>query len=199
MDKDIWSKPFTYDGVLASLHPLDMSHQGALREAVLDGDLWKLWYARVPSPNGMEDEISRRLKLSEEGKMMPFTVLDANKKVVGMTSYQTLDPNNRRVEIGYTWYSKSVQRTLLNTEIKLKLLSYAFETLDVIAVGFTTSTYNQSSRNAIERLGAKLDGVLRNHSILPDGTLRDTCYYSIISSEWPAVKRNLLWKLDRSY
>lgn len=193
-----WRECFTHHGKWVSLIPLSIEHHDELVAAVNDGELWKLWYARVPSPDGMEEEIHRRLRLLEAGIMMPFTVLDRHQNVVGMTSYQSLSPENRRVEIGYTWYSKSVQRTHLNTEAKLILLSHAFEKLGTVAVGFTTSTYNQSSKRAIERLGAKLDGVLRNHSILPDGTVRDTCYYSILENEWPAVKRNLTWKLEQN-
>lgn len=198
MNSNIWQAPFTQHGKWVSLQPLSMEHHDALTDAVKDGELWKLWYARVPSPEEIEGEINRRLQLAATGKMMPFTVSNADGKIVGMTSYQLLDPLNRRVEIGYTWYAKSVQRTSLNTEAKLILLRYAFETLDAIAVGFTTSNFNHSSRDAIERLGAKLDGVLRNHSILPDGTIRDTCYYSILENEWPAVKRNLVWKLEQA-
>lgn len=196
MIEGAWKDALTQHGKWVSLLPLRMEHHDALVDAVKDGQLWKLWYARVPSPEGMRDEINRRLALADMDKMMPFTVFDSNGKIVGMTSYQTLDPHNKRVEIGYTWYSKCVQRTPLNTEAKLILLRHAFETLDVVAVGFTTSTYNHSSCKAIERLGAKLDGVLRNHSLLPDGTIRDTCYYSIIQNEWPSVKRNLIWKLE---
>lgn len=198
MPDKIWNEPFIQHGKWVSLLPLKVEHHDSLVKAVKDGQLWKLWYARVPSPDEMMEEINRRLTLSETGRMMPFTVIDSNGKVVGMTSYQTLDPHNKRVEIGYTWYSECAQKTPLNTEAKLILLNHAFENLKVIAVGFTTSTYNQSSRQAIERLGAKLDGIMRNHSILPDGTIRDTCYYSIIKNEWPAVKRNLTWKLENT-
>lgn len=196
MVENAWKSLSNQHGKWVSLLPLKIEHHDALVEAVKDGELWKLWYARVPSPEGMRNEIIRRLALADAGKMMPFTVFDSSGKIVGMTSYQTLDPHNKRVEIGYTWYSKCVQRTPLNTEAKLILLRHAFEALNVIAVGFTTSTYNHASRKAIERIGAKLDGILRNHSILPDGTLRDTCYYSIIENEWPPVKRNLTWKLE---
>lgn len=193
----VWTEPFRATGAWVTLLPLDRSHLDALTHAVRDGELWNLWYARVPTPEGMSAEIERRLALAEQGRMMPFTVLDAAGTVVGMTSYQLLDPVNRRVEIGYTWYAQRVQRTPLNTEAKLLLLTHAFETLDCIAVGFTTSTFNEPSRRAIERLGAKLDGILRNHSFIRDGIVRDTCYYSILDSEWKAVKRHLNWKLER--
>lgn len=195
-NENTWGGPIEGKGGWVSLVPLEIAHEADLITAVKDGRLWELWYARVPSPEGMRNEIERRLDLQAKGRMQPFTVLDRRGRVVGMTSYQMLDPVNRRVEIGYTWYAKSVQNTPLNTEAKLLLLRHAFERLGCIAVGFTTSTFNHQSRRAIERLGAKLDGVLRNHSILPDGTLRDTCYYSIIESEWPSVKRHLIWKLD---
>lgn len=190
-----WKEPFQASGRWVSLIPLAPEHEEGLMDAVRDGESWKLWYARVPSPEGMGSEINRRLELARAGRMMPFTVKDRAGRIVGMTTYQLLDPVNRRVEIGYTWYAASVQRTPLNTEAKWLLLGHAFETLDCIAVGFTTSSFNEPSRRAIERLGAKLDGILRNHSILPGGIIRDTCYYSILDSEWPAVKQHLSWKL----
>ena len=181
----------------ASLIPLAREHKDALTEAVKDGSLWNLWYARVPSPEGMEVEIDRRLALYEKGEMHPYTVLNHEGKIVGMTCYQMLDAKNRRVKVGYTWYAASVQKTQLNTEAKLLLLTHAFEQLQAISVCFTTATYNLASRRAIERLGAKLDGILRNHSLYDDGTSRDTCYYSIIDGEWPAVRKNLTWKLEQ--
>ncbi|MGH9567157.1 MAG: GNAT family N-acetyltransferase [Candidatus Angelobacter sp.] len=193
-----WIDNFSATGTHVSLIPLERDHESQLIDAVEDGKLWDIWYAAVPSPEGMRREIDRRLGLAEEGTMVPFTVLDAGGRVVGMTTYMNADAANRRLEIGYTWYRGSVQRTPLNTEAKLLLLSHAFEQAECIAVGFRTAFFNFPSRRAIERLGAKLDGVWRNHLILPDGTLRDTCYYSIIDSEWPAVKRNLTWLLDRA-
>ncbi len=192
-----WKPGISFIGKHVSLIPLKIEHEADLVEAVKDGELWKLWFTRVPSPEGMNAEIVRRLNLAEKGTMMPFTVLDKENRIVGMTSYQLLDSNNKRVEIGYTWYAKRVQKTALNTEAKYLLLKYAFEKLDCIAVGFTTSTFNEASRKAIERLGAKLDGILRNHSIIVDGIIRDTCYYSIINQEWAAVKRNLEWRLEQ--
>jgi RimJ/RimL family protein N-acetyltransferase len=131
--------------------------------------------------------------------MLPFAVIDRTTgKAVGMTTYMNIDASNRRVEIGSTWYRKSAQRSGTNTECKLLLLQHAFETLDCIAVEFRTHFMNRQSRNAVERLGAKLDGVLRSMQIMPNGTLRDTCVYSIIASEWPAVKANLQWQLERN-
>lgn len=191
-----WNEPLRASGRWVSLIPLAPEHEDGLIEAVRDGESWKLWYARVPSPEGMGAEIARRLTLAREGRMLPFTVLDRNDRIAGMTTYQLMDPANRRVEIGFTWYAARVQKTPLNTEAKLLLLTHAFETLQCIAVGFTTATFNEPSRRAIERLGAKLDGIIRNHSILPGGIVRDTCYYSILDHEWPAVKRHLGWKLE---
>lgn len=192
-----WIEPSTETGKHVSLIPLERDHEPQLVEAVEDGNVWDTWYAAVPSPAGMRQEIEWRLGLAEDGIMVPYTVLDAEGRIVGMTSYMNVDARNRRLEIGHTWYGKSVQRTPLNTEAKLLLLGRAFEQQDCIAVGFRTAFFNMPSRRAIERLGAKLEGVWRNHLILPDGTLRDTCYYSVISNEWPAVKRNLTWLLDR--
>ncbi|MGZ0170917.1 MAG: GNAT family N-acetyltransferase, partial [Planctomycetales bacterium] len=156
----------------------------------------KLWYTAVPTPEAMLAEIDRRLNLQKQGSMLPFAVLDAEGSAVGMTTYMNVDADNKRVEVGSTWYAKRVQRTTLNTECKLLLMQHAFETLDCIAVEYRTSFFNQKSRRAIERLGAKLDGVLRNHQLHIDGTLRDTCVYSIIQSEWPTVKSHLTFQLD---
>src|SRR5690606_32515355 len=143
-------------------------------------------------------EIDKRLEQQSKGSMLPFTVVAADSgKAVGMTTYMNIDAEQRRVEIGSTWYRKSVQRTALNTECKLMLLSHAFDKLDCIAVEFRTHFLNQQSRRAIERLGARLDGVLRNHRRSSDGTLRDTCVYSIIASEWPAVRSHLRHQLAR--
>jgi RimJ/RimL family protein N-acetyltransferase len=193
---DKWISTPTLSGEHVKLFPLHVDDEPLLRLAVQDGELWKLWFARVPSPDQMAEEIQRRLELLRRGMMMPFTVRNSSGEVVGMTTYQFLDSTNRRVEIGHTWYAKGVQRTALNTEAKFLLLEYAFDVLNCISVGFTTSTFNHDSRRAIERLGAKLDGVLRNHSLIDEGIPRDTCYYSIIQSEWPAVRRNLRWRLD---
>ncbi|HPE33078.1 MAG TPA: GNAT family protein, partial [Parvularculaceae bacterium] len=141
--------------------------------------------------------IERRLHLQSEGKMAPFTVFDAAGAIIGMTTYMNIDAHNKRVEIGSTWYAARAQRTSLNTECKLMLLTHAFEKLDCIAVEFRTSFFNQQSRRAIERLGAKLDGVLRSHIRHTDGSLRDTCVYSIIASEWPTVRSHLAYQLSR--
>jgi N-acetyltransferase len=194
-----WLAPITLRSQRVNLEPLDQRHFDDLVEAVKDGALWTLWYTSVPSPEGMQAEIERRLSLQAAGSMLPFAVIDnATGRAVGMTTYMNVDSVHRRVEIGSTWYCKSVQRTALNTQCKLMLLTHAFETLDCIAVEFRTHAFNHQSRRAIERLGAKLDGVLRNHQIASNGTLRDTYVYSIIASEWPTVKANLIWEIDRA-
>jgi RimJ/RimL family protein N-acetyltransferase len=190
-------EPITLKSRHAHLVPLELSHHDELVEAACDGELWKLWYTSVPSPEGMKAEIERRLILQAEGKMLPFTVLTPDKKVAGMTTYMNVDAPNRRVEIGSTWHRKSVQRTALNTECKLMLLTHAFENLDCIAVEFRTHILNSQSRRGIERLGAKLDGILRRHMIQPNGTIRDTVVYSITAEEWPMVKSHLDWQLAK--
>ncbi len=192
-----WPEPVTLRGRHVTLEPLSRQHCEALSEATKDGELWKLWYTAVPTPDGMLAEINRRLDLQAQGSMLPFVVLDAASSVVGMTTFMNIDAANRRVEIGSTWYSRRVQRTALNTECKLMLMQHAFETLGCIAVEYRTSFFNQRSRQAIERVGAKLDGILRNHQRHIDGTLRDTCVYSIIQTEWPTVKSHLTFQLDR--
>jgi RimJ/RimL family protein N-acetyltransferase len=189
--------PVTLKGRYAGLVPLLLNHHVALAEAVRDGELWKLWYTAIPAPEAMKAEIERRLGLQEKGTMIPFTVLDASGTPVGMTTYMNIDVASRRLEIGSTWYRQSVQRGPLNTQCKLLLLTHAFETLDCIAVEFRTHVLNSQSRRAIERLGAKLDGILRRHLIQPDGTIRDSAVYSITAAEWPMVKSHLGWQLER--
>ena len=193
-----WPEPITLEGRHATLVPLARSHERDLIEAVKDGELWNLWYTFVPKPEGLAAEIARRLGLQAQGSMLPFAVIDAaSGKAVGMTTYMNIDASNKRVEIGSTWYRKTVQRGPVNTQCKLLLLAHAFERLDCIAVEFRTHFFNHQSRRAIERLGAKLDGILRNHQRAPNGTLRDTCVYSIIASEWPTVKSHLAYQLTR--
>jgi len=192
-----WVHPVTLRGEHASLVPLSHDHHDELVEAVRDGALWELWYTSIPRPEEVATEIERRLALQRAGSMLPFTVLEDGGRAVGMTTYMNIDAPNRRLEIASTWYRKSVQRTALNTECKLMLLTHAFEQLQCVAVEFRTHFFNFQSRKAIERLGAKLDGILRNHRVLPDGSLRDTCVYSIIASEWPAVKQHLTYQLIR--
>ena len=186
----------TLSGQYARLEPLSQAHHDGLVEAVSDGELWKLWYTFVPSPETMAKEIDRRLALQASGSMLPFTVFDADGQIAGMTTYMNVDTPNRRVEIGSTWYAKRVQRSALNTQCKLLLLAHAFEKLDCIAVEFRTHFFNRQSRRGIERLGAKQDGILRSHQIAPNGTLRDTVVYSIVAAEWPTVKAHLNYQLN---
>ncbi len=195
--------PVTLIGQHVHLVPLSHDHHDDLVQAVRDGELWNLWYTAVPSPEGMATEITRRLDLQAQGSMCPFAVIDpASGRAVGMTTFMNIDGANRRVEIGSTWYRQSVQRGPLNTEAKRLLLSHAFESLNCIAVEFRTHFFNHQSRRAIERLGAKLDGILRSHQInahpLSVGALRDTCVYSIIAAEWPNVRTHLDFQLNRS-
>jgi RimJ/RimL family protein N-acetyltransferase len=193
-----WPPEAELRGDHAWLVPLRPDHASALSEAVKDGELWRLWYTNIPAPEEMEQEIARRLDLRAKGSMQPFAVLEPGSgRPVGMTTYMNIDAANRRVEIGSTWYATSVQRTGLNTECKRMLLARAFEELDCIAVEFRTHFFNHQSRRAIERLGAKLDGVLRSHQRSRDGLLRDTCVYSILASEWPAVRKHLDFQLER--
>ena len=191
-----WLEPVSLRGQYARLEPLSRDHVEGLIAAVKDGELWKLWYTFVPRPEDMTKEIDRRLGLQTAGTMLPFTVYDGNGQIAGMSTYMNVDAANRRVEIGSTWYAGRVQRSALNTQCKLLLLGHAFEQLDCIAVEFRTHFFNHQSRRGIERLGAKLDGVLRNHQIAPNGTLRDTVVYSIIASEWPTVKAHLNYQLN---
>ena len=188
-----WLEPITLTGTRATLEPLSFDHHDGLVAALKDGEMWKLWYTSIPAPDRLHAEIERRLRLQAAGSMLPFTVREnAGGRVVGMTTYMNIEEAHRRVEIGSTWYGRSVQRTGLNSQCKLLLLSHAFEQLRCIAVEFRTHFFNRQSRKAIERLGAKLDGILRNHQIGSNGTLRDTCVYSIIAGEWPTVKANLM-------
>jgi RimJ/RimL family protein N-acetyltransferase len=191
-------QPITLKGQHVELVPLSLDHTEAQIAAVQDGEIWKLWYTSAPHPEKMHAEIERRLALQAAGSMLPFTVIDlATGHAAGMTTFMNIDAANRRVEIGSTWYAKKVQRSGLNTEAKLLLLSHAFETLGCIAVEFRTHFMNHQSRRAIERLGAKLDGILRSHQIAANGTLRDTCVYSIIAPEWPTVHAHIEWLLEK--
>jgi len=185
-----WPAPVTLKGDHVILAPLAMEHAEDLKHAC--AEIPDLWYTSVPTPEGMEAEITRRLSLPD---MQPFTVMTPDGTPVGMTTFMNIDATNRRVEIGSTWYAKSVQRSGLNTEAKLLLLTHAFEDLGCIAVEFRTHFMNHQSRTAIARLGAKQDGILRNHMISPDGSMRDTVCFSIIAGEWPAVKMNLKHRL----
>ncbi len=191
-------EPVSLAGQHVRLVPLAPEHRDALAAAVVEGNLHHLWFTSVPSPEGMGDEIDRRLELQRAGSMLPFTVLDlGTESPVGMTTFMNIDVRNRRLEIGSTWYAERVQRSPVNTEAKLLLLAHAFDRLGCVAVEFRTHFLNGASRRAIERLGAKLDGILRSHQIAANGTLRDTCVYSITAAEWPAIRAHLEWQLTR--
>lgn len=193
-----WPAPVTLSAPHVRLEPLSPAHTADLSDAVQDGELWKLWYTMIPAPEKMATEIERRLDLQRRGSMLPFAVMEpASGRAVGMTTYMNIDATNRRVEIGSTWYRQSVQRTPLNTQCKRLLLGHAFEQLDCIAVELRTHVLNQQSRRAIERIGARLDGILRQHLRMPDGHVRDTAVYSITAPEWPVVRQHLDWQLAK--
>ncbi len=184
-------EPVSLHGEYGSLIPLEESHEEALAVASAGGDLWKLWYTNVPSPEDMRADIAMRLGMQADGSMLAFTVLDADGVPAGMTTFCNIAADLPRVEIGYTWYARRVQRSPLNTQCKRLLLGHAFDELGCIAVEFRTSSFNRASRRAIERIGARLDGILRSHRFHPNGVLRDTCVYSIIALEWPGVRAQL--------
>ncbi|HKQ82877.1 MAG TPA: GNAT family protein [Steroidobacteraceae bacterium] len=193
-----WIAPLTLKGTHVHLEPLSPARHDELVDALHDGELWQLWYAIVPTPAELSHLIEQRLAQQASGAWLPFAIIEAaTGTAVGMTNFIDIDAPNRRLEIGGTWYRRRAQRTALNTECKLLLLRHAFEQLGCIAVEFRTHFFNQQSRRAIERLGAKLDGVLRNHRMLSNGSLRDTCVYSIVREEWAAVKANLEFRLGR--
>ena len=191
-------KPVTLKGAIATLEPLAAEHESALANAASDGELWRLWYTSIAPPDRMRDYVATALDMRDRLGAMPFVVREnATGEVVGCTRYFNVDAVNRRLEIGHTWYARRVQRTGVNTECKLLLLGHAFETLKCIAVEFRTHWFNHASRAAIARLGAKQDGVLRNHQLMLGGARRDTVVFSIIDGEWPAVKQHLQFKLAR--
>jgi len=188
----------TLNGRHATIEPLCTSHHDQLCEVVKDGELWRLWYTSVPSPENMQADIARRLDMREKGLWFPFVIRrNDSGAICGSTAFLNVDALNRRVEIGATYYAASAQRSGINTEAKLMLLTHAFEKLNCIAVEFRTNYMNQQSRAAIARLGAKQDGILRNHSLVPGVGYRDTVVFSIIESEWPSVRRHLQFKLER--
>ena len=190
--------PVTLQGRHATLEPLASEHLEDICAAASDGELWRLWYTSVPAPDRTAAWFAAALEVRDKQGGMPFAVRDnTDGHVVGSTRYFNVDAVNRRLEIGHTWYAKRAQRTAINTECKLLLLTHAFETLRCIAVEFRTHWFNHASRAAIARLGAKQDGVLRNHLLLPDGSRRDTVVFSIIDGEWLAVKQHLRFLLDR--
>lgn len=189
-------QPVTLTGSLVRLEPLTREHEASLADAVRDGELWRLWYTTIPRPEDMGAEIERRLRLQEAGTMIPFvTRALRDERVIGMTSFMNIDRTLPRAEIGSTWNAASAQGSGTNADSKLLLLTHAFEVWGCPAVELRTSWMNRQSRQAIERLGAKLDGVLRRHSRTSDGTLRDTCVYSIADHEWPQVRNMLRFRL----
>ena len=195
--KKRWIEPVTLTGSKVILEPLSLEHLDGLISAVKDGELWKLWFTSIPAPEKAGEYIKTALDMRENAGAMPFIVRDReSNKIIGCTRYFNVDEVNQRLEIGYTWYSESYQRTAVNTECKYLLLSHAFEKLDAIAVEFRTHWHNHKSRAAIARLGAKQDGVLRNHQRTADGSYRDTVVFSIINLEWPAVRQSLMFKLN---
>ena len=190
-----WLERIKLEGELVTLYPLDMSHVEPLKAAVTDGELWKLWFANVPSPQRMESYVDSAIDEAEKGNAAFVVCLNKTGRIVGTTRFYNVDEVNKRPMLGYTWYAKSVCKTGVNTESKLLLLQYAFEQKNAIAVEFRTHYFNQLSRAAIERLGARQDGILRSHQRMQDGSIRDTVVYSILQHEWPAVKNNLLSRL----
>lgn len=194
-----WIQPINLEGESITLTPLTLDHSADLSRAIEDGDLWQLWFTTIPRPENIQQYIETALAEVSIGRSVAFAVIDNQTgNAIGTTRYCNIDHDSKRLEIGYTWYAKSYQRTRVNTEAKLLLLAHAFENLRVIAVEFRTHWVNQASRNAIARLGAKQDGILRNHKVMPDGSYRDTVVFSIINQEWASVKNHLLFKLHQT-
>ena len=194
----MWINEETLKGNFVTLEPLRLEHITELKVAVQDGESWKLWYANVPRPDEMSDYVEDAISAARAGDIAYAVRSNVTQKIIGTTRYYNVDAKNKRAMIGYTWYSSSARRTPINTECKLLLLAKLFESHDAIAVEFRAHYFNQPSRAAIERLGAKQDGILRQHQIMKDGSIRDTVVYSIIAAEWPAVKSNLLSKLSET-
>ncbi|CAM5197321.1 RimJ/RimL family protein N-acetyltransferase OS=Castellaniella defragrans OX=75697 GN=HNR28_000934 PE=4 SV=1 [Castellaniella defragrans] len=191
-------QPVTLEGHGVRLVPLEPRHAQGLRTAAADGELWQLRVTSVPEPDDTEAYITRALQGQVDGHMLPFAVLDEESgAVLGSTRYHDIVPAVARLEIGYTWYARSRQRTHVNTACKLLLLQHAFETLGASIVGWRTDNYNLASQRAIERLGAKRDGILRHHALRRDGTVRDTVMYSLLAGEWPEVRAHLLYQLQQ--
>ena len=193
-----WLAPPELQSSIVRLEPMQAEHREGLIESVNDGELWKLWFTSVPHPSDIDDFIDTALRERSLGESFAFAVrLAKTDQVIGSTRYMNIDTENRRAEIGYTWYAKSHQRTAVNTACKHLLLKHAFDDCDAIAMEFRTHRMNLRSRAAIERLGAQLDGILRSHQFSDDGLLRDTAVYSIIAAEWPTVEKNLAFRLSR--
>jgi RimJ/RimL family protein N-acetyltransferase len=193
-----WITPVILTGNLVRLEPIALTHEHGLIEATQDGALWQLWFTSVPNSEQVAEFITTALELQRIDSALAFSIVEnSTGRILGSTRFCNIDAKNRRLEIGYTWYRESVQRTGVNTECKLLLLQHAFEHLQCIAVEFRTNWHNLKSRAAIARLGAKQDGILRQHQLMPDGQYRDTVVFSILNSEWPAVKTQLLWNQSR--
>ncbi|MDQ3186362.1 MAG: GNAT family N-acetyltransferase [Pseudomonadota bacterium] len=193
-----WLEPTELRGTFVTLVPLEINHIEPLKAAVADGEFWKLWFAKVPSPEQMESYVINAVEDAKKGNIAFAVGLNKTNKIVGTTRFYNVDEINKRPMLGYTWYAKSVCKTGINSESKLLLLQYVFEQKEAIAVEFRTHYFNQISRTSIERLGAKQDGILRSHQKMPDGSIRDTVVYSILQHEWSSVKNNLLSKLSTS-
>lgn len=195
---NIWLNEIELKGEHASLIPMRPEHRDALVAAAMADDLWKFWYTEIPTESTIDRYMQKSFDDKAVGKALPFVVIDhASDSIVGTSRFLEADAVNQRVEIGKTWYAKRVQRTIVNTECKLLLLTHAFEHLESIAVEFRTHWHNHASRHALARIGAKQDGVLRNHQLI-DGCYRDTVVFSIINQEWPTVRRTLLYQLGRA-
>ena len=193
-----WIEPVTLRGRHATIEPLAREHESGIKAAAADGELWNLRFTSVPEPHDTAGYIERALQHRAEGHRLPFAVIDvASGRVIGSTSYHDIVPAVDRLEIGWTWYAQSTQRTHVNSCAKLLLLTHAFDTLGARLVGWRTDNFNFASQRAIERLGAKRDGVLRHHALRRDGTVRDTVMYSLVAGEWPEVKAHLHWQLER--
>ncbi|PTR10146.1 RimJ/RimL family protein N-acetyltransferase [Nitrosospira sp. Nsp5] len=194
-----WLEPVELKGAIVTLAPLGIDHVEPLKAAVQDGEFWKLWFAKVPSPEQMESYVMHAVEDAAKGNIAFAVRLNKTNRIVGTTRFYNVDELNQRPMLGYTWYAKSVCKTGVNSESKFLLLRYIFEQKNAIAVEFRTHYFNHISRTSIEKLGAKQDGVLRNHQRMPDGSIRDTVVYSILQHEWPAVKNNLLSRLLANY
>ena len=191
-------EPITLSARGISLVPLDLEHESGLQAAAADGALWNIRVTSVPEPQDTRKYIEDALSMREAGNRFAFCVLDdASGRVLGSSSYHDIVPAVKRLEIGYTWYAKSVQRSHVNTTCKLLLMTHAFETLGCQVVGWRTDNFNFASQAAIERLGARKDGVIRGHALRRDGTIRDTVMYSLRAGEWPEVKAQLLHNLNK--
>lgn len=191
-------EPVTLRSRGIALVPLSLAHEDGLRAAAADGELWKLRVTSVPGPDQTRAYIESAGQMREEGHRFAFAVTDeSNGTVLGSTSYHDIVPALKRVEIGYTWYAARCQRTHVNTTCKLLMLTHAFDALGCHVVGWRTDNFNHASQRAIERLGARKDGVIRGHALRRDGTIRDTVMYSLRSGEWPEVRAQLLYLLDR--